>query len=206
MTQFAPLPGLLPPDTDWTYDKKREAQEIVPGLWLGPWAAAKDRTFIEKNISHVFIVRSPEEEKFIKAKFPESIQYQVLQCRDNSFENLIRFFPDVITYVDEVLKQRGNILIHGNAGMSRSATFVIAYIMTTFKLSYKEAHKYVLTRRHCISLIDGFQTQLKEYETIVAARLASSREPFISPSGSTIHAIRCPQGQKRPRLDVGVDC
>lgn len=206
MTQFAPLPGLLPPDTDWTYDKKREAQEIVPGLWLGPWAAAKDQSFITKNISHVFIVRSPEEEKFIKAKFPESIRYQVLECRDHSFENLIRFFPRVMTYVDEVLKQSGNLLVHGNAGMSRSATFVIAYIMSTFKLSYKEAHKYVLTRRPCISLADGFQIQLKEYETILAAAAISSRESCTSPSENAVTPIRYPQGQKRPRLDIEVDC
>eukprot|EP00397_Hematodinium_sp_SG-2012_P014072 GEMP01014301.1.p1 GENE.GEMP01014301.1~~GEMP01014301.1.p1 ORF type:complete len:214 (+),score=26.53 GEMP01014301.1:27-668(+) len=187
--------GLMPPDTDWTYDKKRNAQEILPGLWLGPWGAAKDLPFLQQHISHILIIRAPEEEKFIKSLFPQ-LRYEVLQCRDNAFENLIRFFPDVISHVDAVLQQGGQLLIHGNAGMSRSAAFVIAYVMRTFHLDFRRAHQYVLTRRHCISLNDGFENQLREYERLLQAQqVVAKGEAEIA---SSLSSDTRRQSRKRP--------
>lgn len=178
--------GLLQPDTDWTYDKKRDAQEILPGLWLGPWGAAKDFSFLQHHISHILIVRAPEEERFLRSLFPQ-LKYRVIECRDNAFENLIRFFPDVIAYVDTILQEGGQLLIHGNAGMSRSAALVIAYVMRTFRLDFRRAHQYVLTRRHCISLNEGFENQLREYEKLLLAQ--SAYQSFPDPSS---------QAKKRP--------
>merc|ERR1719506_2151581 len=76
----------------------------------------------------------------------------------------VRFFPQVKLLIDSVLARNGRILVHGNAGMSRSAAFIIAYIMQTFGLPADTAHQYVLTRRHCISINEGFRNQLREYE------------------------------------------
>jgi len=161
------VPGLLQPDTDWTYTKKREAQEIVPGLWLGPFGAARDQDFLKRaNITDALVVRAPEEARIIAPKYPEFIHYEILECRDNPFENIIRFFPAVKKLLDIVLARGGRILIHGNAGMSRSAAFVVAYIMETFNLSSDLAHHYVLTRRHCISVNEGFRNQIREYEML----------------------------------------
>lgn len=161
------ISGLLQPDTDWTYTKKREAQEIVPGLWLGPFGAARDQEFLKRaNITDALVVRAPEEARIIAPKYPEFIHYEILECRDNPFENVIRFFPSVKQLLDLVLGRGGRILVHGNAGMSRSAAFVVAYVMETFNLTSDLAHHYVLTRRHCISINEGFRNQIREYEML----------------------------------------
>mmetsp|Transcript_72835 Transcript_72835/g.201958 ORF Transcript_72835/g.201958 Transcript_72835/m.201958 type:complete len:210 (-) Transcript_72835:160-789(-) len=161
------VPGLLPPDTDWTYTKKREAQEIIPGLWLGPFGAARDQDFLKRaNITDALVVRAPEEARILTPKYPEFIHYEVLECRDNPFENIIRFFPAVKQLLDLVLGRGGRILVHGNAGMSRSAAFVVAYVMERFDLSSDLAHHYVLSRRHCISVNEGFRNQIREYEML----------------------------------------
>mmetsp|Transcript_43138 Transcript_43138/g.93998 ORF Transcript_43138/g.93998 Transcript_43138/m.93998 type:complete len:207 (-) Transcript_43138:157-777(-) len=161
------ISGLLQPDTDWTYTKKREAQEIIPGLWLGPFGAARDQEFLKRaNITDALVVRAPEEARIIAPKYPEFIHYETLECRDSPFENIIRFFPGVKQLLDLVLARGGRILVHGNAGMSRSAAFVVAYVMETFNISSDLAHHYVLTRRHCISVNEGFRNQIREYEIV----------------------------------------
>lgn len=166
-TALQGISGLMQPDTDWTYTKKREAQEIIPGLWLGPFGAARDQEFLRRaNITDALVVRAPEEARIIAPKYPEFIHYEVLECRDSPFENIIRYFPAVKQLLDVVLRRGGRILVHGNAGMSRSAAFVVAYVMETFNLSSDLAHHYVLTRRHCISVNEGFRNQIREYEML----------------------------------------
>lgn len=184
------VPGLMQPDTDWTYTKKREAQEIVPGVWLGPFGAARDQEFLKRaNITDVLVVRAPEEARIIAPKYPEFIHYEVLECRDNPFENVIRFFPAVKQLIDTVLSRGGRLLIHGNAGMSRSAAFVVAYVMESFNLSSDQAHHYVLTRRHCISVNEGFRNQIREYEML--HKVQSQINAGNLPSTQNVH------GQKR---------
>lgn len=184
------ITGLLQPDADWTYTKKREAQEIIPGLWLGPFGAARDQEFLSRaNITDALVVRAPEEARIIAPKYPEFIHYEILECRDNPFENIIRFFPAVKQLVDLVLGRGGRILVHGNAGMSRSAAFVVAYVMERFNLSSDLAHHYVLTRRHCISVNEGFRNQIREYETLHKVKEQVNAGSLAASQGS--------HGQKR---------
>lgn len=192
------IAGLLQPDTDWTYTKKREAQEIIPGLWLGPFGAARDKEFLRRaNITDALVVRAPEEAAIIKPKYPDLIQYEVLECRDSPFENIIRFFTTVKKFVDLVIGRGGRILVHGNAGMSRSAAFVVAYVMETFNLTSDLAHHYVLTRRHCISINEGFRNQIREYEMLHKVQRMSS--------GCVDQSQALPHGQKRAHLEVASD-
>ena len=167
--------GLLKADADWTYTMKREAQEIVPGLFLGPYGAAKSLDFLQKNrITDILIVRSTEEAGWINPKFPGQFEYHHCTCDDSQFANIIQYFPDVKNLIDSRLQAGKRLLIHGNAGMSRSVALVIAYIMHTFSMTAEEAHHYVLQRRHCISLNDGFRSQVREYEVILKVKCFSS--------------------------------
>ena len=88
--------GLLKPAADWTYTMKREAQEIVPGLYLGPYGAAKNLEFLQKNgITDILIVRSADEAQLIKPKFPGQFEYHNCTCNHSQFENIIQYFADV---------------------------------------------------------------------------------------------------------------
>lgn len=52
-------------------------------------------------------------------------------------ENIIPHFSVVKRFVDECLATGGKVLIHGNAGISRSAALVLAYIMEKYGLPLK---------------------------------------------------------------------
>ncbi len=60
--------------------------------------------------------------------------------------------------------QRGGVLVHCAAGVSRSASTVIAYIMKKRGWGFNETFNYVKKRRPIICPNYGFQRQLNQYE------------------------------------------
>jgi protein-tyrosine phosphatase len=64
----------------------------------------------------------------IKPLFPKDFTYKVINVADVSSTNLLRHFPAAIQFIKEGVQQ-GGILIHCFAGVSRSASVVIAYLM-----------------------------------------------------------------------------
>ncbi|NXF39615.1 STYX protein, partial [Nyctibius bracteatus] len=138
---------------DWTYPMRREMQEILPGLFLGPYSSAMKSKLpiLQKHgITHVICIRQNIEANFIKPNFQQLFRYLVLDIADNPVENIIRFFPMVSICV---------------------AALVIAYIMETFGVKYRDAFTYVQERRFCINPNAGFVHQLQEYEAIYLAKL-----------------------------------
>ncbi|KAK7806373.1 hypothetical protein U0070_024720 [Myodes glareolus] len=143
--EFPSLPQCKDDAEEWTYPMRREMQ--LPILQ-------------RHGITHIICIRQNIEANFIKPNFQQLFRYLVLDIADNPVENIIRFFPMV-----------GKVLVHGNAGISRSAAFVIAYIMETFGMKYRDAFAYVQERRFCINPNAGFVHQLQEYEAIYLAKL-----------------------------------
>lgn len=138
-------------------------QEVIPGLYLGPYSAAsrsKLESLLERGITHIVCVRQDIEAHFIRPNFPERFQwvwilksyrfihsttfifyhlhrYLVLDIADTVTENIIQHFHKVKIFVDEALNSGGRVLVHGNAGISRSAALVLAYIMETYGLTQR---------------------------------------------------------------------
>ncbi|XP_078515960.1 serine/threonine/tyrosine-interacting protein [Lissotriton helveticus] len=172
--EFPPLPRFKEDSEDWTYPMRREMQEILPGLFLGPYSSAMKSKLpvLQKcGITHIVCIRQNIEANFIKPNFQQLFRYLVLDIADNPVENIIRFFSVTKEFVDESLQTGGKVLVHGNAGISRSAALVIAYIMETFGVKYRDAFTYVQERRFCINPNAGFVHQLQEYEAIYLAKL-----------------------------------
>lgn len=127
--------------TEWTWSMRRQMQEIIPGVFLGPYSAAfrnNIATLRNHGISHIICVRQDIEKTHIKPQIHDlKITYLTLNIADNVTENIIRFFPIVRQFVDEALQCNGKVLIHGCNGISRSATLVLAYVMEKYGLSCK---------------------------------------------------------------------
>lgn len=85
-------------------------------------------------------------------------------------------------FIDECLSNNGKVLVHGGAGISRSAALVIAYLMDVTGCSSTEAIKFVQKKRFCIFPNEGFRQQLAEYEPIMQAR----RSMTLNASGKQV--------------------
>jgi protein-tyrosine phosphatase len=58
-------------------------------------------------------------------------------------ENIKKYFKECIEFINKAVRRKENILIHCRAGMSRSASIVISYLMIVHYMKYEEALKYV---------------------------------------------------------------
>ncbi|KAI0072030.1 phosphatases II [Panus rudis PR-1116 ss-1] len=158
---------------EWSYEMRRQCQEILPGLYLGPMQASKSlETLQSLGITHILCIRDAKESFSVRPRFPELFKYMVLDVQDNEDQNLIRLFPGAKEFIDNALASGGRALVHCNGGISLSPAFVVMYVMQHFNLTWENALQLVQNRRYCISPNGGFITQIKEYESIYKASRA----------------------------------
>jgi protein-tyrosine phosphatase len=81
---------------------------------------------------------------------------------DDPSEDISRFFITAFHFIRQHL-ERGNVLVHCQAGISRSCTIVIAYLMQQMLISFKEAFSLVKSKRPIANPNKGFIKQLKKF-------------------------------------------
>ncbi|CAD8071007.1 unnamed protein product [Paramecium primaurelia] len=129
-------------------------------LWLGDCTAAYDRSLLDgKGIKTVLTVASG-----LNVSYSEGgMVHKVYHILDIESSNIARLFPETSQQITEGLK-RGGVLVHCAAGVSRSASVVIAFIMKTKGWLFQEAFEFVRKRRSVVFPNYGFQRQLRNYE------------------------------------------
>lgn len=86
------------------------------------------------------------------------------------YVNIMKHFPTAIQFMKEAISSGGTVLVHCYAGISRSASCVIAYLMQESNMPFFEAMSYVRKRRHIVFPNFGFQRQLMDFERLVKSR------------------------------------
>jgi protein-tyrosine phosphatase len=71
--------------------------------------------------------------------FPKEFTYKVINVLDNSSQSLLRHFPAAIAFIKDGMRRGGGVLVHCYAGVSRSATCVIAFLMQEREMSFDQA-------------------------------------------------------------------
>lgn len=135
--------------------------KILPFLYIGNErdAANLDR-LRELGITHVLNVTSGiplhfEDQGIICKRLPAS---------DSGFQNLKQYFTDAFAFIEEVRMSKGKVLIHCQAGVSRSATITIAYIMKHSQMKMIDTFRFVKAKRPIIAPNFNFMGQLLELE------------------------------------------
>jgi protein-tyrosine phosphatase len=80
---------------------------------------------------------------------PAHIEYLYIPAVDHESFDLAPFFPTAIELLASETR-RTNVLVHCMAGVSRSATLVIAYFMHSRSLPFKDAFNLVKSRRKIV--------------------------------------------------------
>jgi dual specificity phosphatase 12 len=81
----------------------------------------------------------------------------VINVLDMPNENLLRHFKAATDYIKAAIKSGGIVLVHCYAGVSRSASVVIAYLMRELGLTMLDALTYCRKRRPIVFPNPGFQ-------------------------------------------------
>lgn len=94
----------------------------------------------------------------------EGIQYLKVPVADSPSAHLYDFFDPIADRIHSVDMKQGRALLHCVAGVSRSATLCIAFLMKYRHMSLLNAHKWTKLCRPIIRPNNGFWEQLIHYE------------------------------------------
>jgi protein-tyrosine phosphatase len=92
--------------------------------------------------------------------------YKRVPVEDSENVSISQHFRDCITFIEDSIKQGGKILIHCKLGQSRSPTVAIAFAMSHFNMTLKEAYEtyYKIAGSEHLKINDGFLRQLMNWD------------------------------------------
>lgn len=132
--------------------------KIKNHLYLGSQDCCDSAIFEQFNIKHVLCLGV---EPTVKNS---QVNYKYVKMLDLDITDLHKYLLGCIGFIYNALKSKENVLVHCNAGVSRSASIVIAYLILNDNLSFENAHEIVKKARPCIRPNDGFMVQLKRLQ------------------------------------------
>lgn len=140
--------------------------EVLPNLYIGPmWARLHIRKFEIKHV--VSLVSKPCDKYPISKKVNE--HYYSIEDSDNTV--LQPTLKNCLPKIHSARQANENVLVHCRAGVSRSASVVIAYLMLYENMDFDTAMEHLRKVRPCISPNYGFMRQLRSLnnsdETII---------------------------------------
>jgi len=143
------------------------ASEILPFLFIGNQRDAANRERLtELGVTHILNVTSHLPQHFEN----DGITYKRLPATDNGSQNLKQYFSEAINFIECARKENGKVLVHCQAGVSRSPTIVAAYLLATSYQSLTEAFTTIKDRRPIVAPNINFMGQLLEFEQRAVSR------------------------------------
>ncbi|XP_061089434.1 uncharacterized protein LOC133123151 [Conger conger] len=149
--------GAMTPDVE-----NAALSPILPFLFLGNERDARDlELLLRLNVGFVVNVTTHLPLYHLTTGL---VRYKRLPATDSSKQNLRQYFEEVFEFIEEAHQGGRGVLVHCQAGVSRSATIVIAYLMKHTLMTMTDAYKYVKSRRPVVSPNLNFMGQLLEFE------------------------------------------
>ncbi|KAM7354819.1 MAP kinase-specific phosphatase [Cochliomyia hominivorax] len=141
----------------------KPAEILKHFLYLGSQDAVTLENILEYKLSHILSIG-------IKCPLtPDAyshIKFLYIPCLDLPETSLMKegIFTEAFNFIEKARLTNGRVLVHCNAGVSRSASIVIGYLMHHHDMDFETAYKHVKSQRECIQPNAGFLKQLKEFK------------------------------------------
>nr|6APX_A Chain A, Maltose-binding periplasmic protein,Dual specificity protein phosphatase 1 [synthetic construct]6D65_A Chain A, Maltose-binding periplasmic protein,Dual specificity protein phosphatase 1 [synthetic construct]6D65_C Chain C, Maltose-binding periplasmic protein,Dual specificity protein phosphatase 1 [synthetic construct]6D66_A Chain A, Maltose-binding periplasmic protein,Dual specificity protein phosphatase 1 [synthetic construct]6D67_A Chain A, Maltose-binding periplasmic protein,Dua len=139
--------------------------EILPFLYLGSAYHASRKDMLDALGITALINVSAN----CPNHFEGHYQYKSIPVEDNHKADISSWFNEAIDFIDSIKNAGGRVFVHSQAGISRSATICLAYLMRTNRVKLDEAFEFVKQRRSIISPNFSFMGQLLQFESQVLA-------------------------------------
>ncbi|GFR88912.1 dual specificity protein phosphatase [Elysia marginata] len=136
--------------------------QVLPNLYLGSAKNSADLAQLRHyGITHVLNVTANVPNMF---ENESEFKYLQIPISDHWSQNLAAFFPQAIKFIDEARDKQEGVLVHCLAGISRSVTVTVAYLMSREKMSLNHAYDHVKRCKPNISPNFTFMGQLLDFE------------------------------------------
>jgi len=134
-------------------------------IYLGSEQDALDKNFIDtENIKHILSIQSWEIKENQKQ---DGINYHFVKAADNSEQDLKCKFESICDFLKQHENER--VLVHCQAGISRSATACLAYLMKEKNMTLDSSFVELKKRRDIVCPNFSFLGQLKCWEQEIMA-------------------------------------
>ena len=140
--------------------ENKKPKEVIKGVYLGSIGTAMDKeTLHEYGISHILTWAAN-----LTPPFEEDFSYLTIPVLDKNKSNVMIHFEETNEFINKSIENGGNILVHSFAGVSRSSTFILAYLMSEKKMNLAESIWLLKDKNIKWEPNMGFMIQLKAYE------------------------------------------
>lgn len=179
--------------------------KVLPYLYLGNAKNSADRPGLRKNGIRYILNVTPN----VPNAFQDDGDFKYLQIpiSDHWSQNLSSFFPDAIAFIDEARQRNQGVLVHCLAGISRSVTVTVAYLMSRQAMCLNEAYDFVKKCKPNISPNFTFMGQLLDFEKALHHQTSCSCDNKSSSTSSSadedsLPASDCDSDKASPPFEV----
>jgi protein-tyrosine phosphatase len=147
--------------------------EELGGIYLGNYDAASDITLLKKHkIGAVLTVAAGTGLRY----HPDAVSsHDVIPAMDVDYYDMTKHFDRCFDFIDKT-RRSTSVLVHCWAGVSRSATIVITYLMKKYDFSFDEAHSFVKKKRKQIYPNPGFVRQMRSFDSQLRIKRNKTKE------------------------------
>ncbi|MBN3300216.1 dual specificity protein phosphatase 19 [Amia ocellicauda] len=140
---------------------------IKPWLLLASQDVAQDFDTLKNfKVTHILNVAYG-----VENAFPDQFIYKSFSILDLPQTIISEYFQECSEFIEQAKTENGVVLVHCNAGVSRSASVVIGYLMSSEFLSFEDAFALVKSARPAACPNPGFMEQLRNYKPCIKSQL-----------------------------------
>lgn len=139
--------------------KSEHWAHVFNGLYISDIFGAHNVSWVQSNNFGGIIDLSNSSNL---TKYPNRIDVMHVPVDDNVHAKLTPYFKRTFEFIASHLDKREKVLVFCRAGISRSATIVVYYLMRAFSLTVDDAVAFLKKKRAQIQPNNGFMKQLRE--------------------------------------------
>ncbi|KAL4978444.1 protein-tyrosine phosphatase-like protein [Aspergillus desertorum] len=206
-------------EVEWTYNMRRNAQCILPFLYLGPWNALLNKQWLrDKGITLLLGVRDQrlaQSRLFSGQKAAADVGIEADSFDIVDGQDLIARLPQTIRRINDhiylsVDQATGaqipkKVLVFCETGNGLSALVVMAYCMVMLNMSLSQAMNFIHSQRFCIDMEDGLKPMLLAFEGLLEAKRDVEKANQAAGANSLLAAPVMTLSKKRSFADQEED-
>jgi serine/threonine/tyrosine-interacting protein len=198
--------------THWRYEHRREAQSVLPFLFIGPASFARDKEFLRQNgITMLFGVKPSKYSIFITGPAERSareLQIPFHLITADNVHDMTALYKSAIPQLNQHLSQMhalhqmnpqqhpssGKIFLFCESGNHHSSALAAAYIMKTFHdVDHLKAMQCLMTSRFSCDFDETFRQSLLTWQNWLDAERSVNealRSPTLFPEAGNIKLVK----------------
>ncbi|GAA6060495.1 hypothetical protein JCM10212_007126 [Sporobolomyces blumeae] len=134
-------------------------QQVIERLWIGDYQASQDADLLA--INGIGCIVSAMRQEY---DAPGGVDMHRVAVDDTATTNIVEHFVPTAAFIDAALAKGQGVLVHCQAGVSRSTTLVAAFLMIKLGLNVEQAVDKVRSVRPQVEPTQFFLLQLEMFE------------------------------------------